>query len=356
MNNDIELDFGSGSDFDDVEVNYESDSDFDDVEVDFGSDPSLADVELIFGSDCNLSAETAEAYAVGQRKGVDVEESDPTYHNNAKYYAEQASDSANAARTEVAKIKALSVDSEIVTSEEESQPSVYETDDHLHIHFRLLKGEKGDKGDSFKITKTFPSISDMLEYDGDDVVDGDYVIISGALDDVNNGKLFVKTDMGYQFVVSMSGASSADGKLDRPDEDGTAGNVLIPGENGEGTRWARPDYDWLVNKPRIPNYKYGTTDYWNSQLYFIPEEGEVIVYSDHGTIEENGETIVVPGVTIGDGNAYCIDLPFVSDDLAMRLTNHINNQTIHVSSNDRISWDNKVDIALTGETLQFIRE
>lgn len=41
--------------------------------------------------------EDAEAYAVGKRSGTDVGETDPTYHNNAKYYSEQASGSASAA-------------------------------------------------------------------------------------------------------------------------------------------------------------------------------------------------------------------------------------------------------------------
>lgn len=38
----------------------------------------------------NGSAEDAEAFADGQRDGVDVGSTDPAYHNNAKYYAEQA--------------------------------------------------------------------------------------------------------------------------------------------------------------------------------------------------------------------------------------------------------------------------
>ncbi len=36
------------------------------------------------------SAEDAEAWAVGERGGTPVDENDPAYHNNAKYYAEQA--------------------------------------------------------------------------------------------------------------------------------------------------------------------------------------------------------------------------------------------------------------------------
>ena len=36
------------------------------------------------------SAKDAEAYAIGKRGDTDVESTDPTYHNNAKYYSEQA--------------------------------------------------------------------------------------------------------------------------------------------------------------------------------------------------------------------------------------------------------------------------
>lgn len=35
-------------------------------------------------------SKTSEAYAIGKRGGSDVPSSDPAYHNNAKYYAEQA--------------------------------------------------------------------------------------------------------------------------------------------------------------------------------------------------------------------------------------------------------------------------
>lgn len=42
-------------------------------------------------------ADIAEAWAVGTRAGVPVEEGDEAYHNNSKYYAEQSADSASAA-------------------------------------------------------------------------------------------------------------------------------------------------------------------------------------------------------------------------------------------------------------------
>lgn len=49
--------------------------------------------------DCDGFAEDSEAWAVGQRDGVDVDSNDDTYNNNSKYYAGQASGSAATAST-----------------------------------------------------------------------------------------------------------------------------------------------------------------------------------------------------------------------------------------------------------------
>lgn len=43
-------------------------------------------------NDANAYAGTAEAYAVGTRGGIPVGASDPAYHNNSKYYADQLDD------------------------------------------------------------------------------------------------------------------------------------------------------------------------------------------------------------------------------------------------------------------------
>lgn len=43
-----------------------------------------------FNEQADSHAEDAEAWAVGQRDGVDVPSTDPTYHNNAAYWAAQA--------------------------------------------------------------------------------------------------------------------------------------------------------------------------------------------------------------------------------------------------------------------------
>lgn len=66
-------------------------------------------------SNADSSAEDAEAWAVGKRDGVDVGPTDETYHNNSKYYAEQAEDSATNAAT--SESNAATSESNAATSE-----------------------------------------------------------------------------------------------------------------------------------------------------------------------------------------------------------------------------------------------
>lgn len=98
-----------------------------------------------------------------------------------------------------------------------------------------------------------------------------------------------------------------------------------------------------------------TTANWNSQPSYIARRGDIIVYSDHDTVVVDGVSKDVPGVKIGDGLAYLIDLPFTTDALAQRLMNHINNSVIHVSEEDRAFWDNKLNCDVDGEELMLNR-
>ena len=57
---------------------------------------SLPTMQMAIDPDDSVSANKAEAWAVGEKGGVPVGSTDPTYHNNSKYYAEQAAESAEA--------------------------------------------------------------------------------------------------------------------------------------------------------------------------------------------------------------------------------------------------------------------
>ena len=118
--------------------------------------------------------------------------------------------------------------------------------------------------------------------------------------------------------------------------------------------------------------KHDTTRNWNNATGFIPLPGEIIVYDDYEiktyTVEEYGETItktaLIPNIKIGTGNAYVQDLAFVDEKTRTILMEHINNQDIHVTLQDKMFWNNKVNIddayaqihqQLEDETLIFNR-
>ena len=99
-------------------------------------------------------------------------------------------------------------------------------------------------------------------------------------------------------------------------------------------------------------FKRDTTENWNNARGFIPLAGEVIVYTDYETktwtVEEYGEevmkTALIPNIKIGDGNAYVQDLPFVDTNLRDTLMEHINNQDIHVTLQEKLFWNNKINV------------
>lgn len=77
--------------------------------------------------------------------------------------------------------------------------------------------------------------------------------------------------------------------------------------------------------------KVGTTSEWNSDKSFIPNSGQLIIYSD-GVVKDG---VSYPRYKVGDGKAFLIDLPWGSGDVETLLKEHIDNASIHLSANDR---------------------
>lgn len=82
-----------------------------------------------------------------------------------------------------------------------------------------------------------------------------------------------------------------------------------------------------------------TTSEWNQQIGAIGQLNTFYVYTDRTTKDDgHGHTINCPGIKVGDGTSYLVDLPFV-DDL---FYDHINNTNIHVTLAEKQFWNNKV--------------
>ena len=97
-----------------------------------------------------------------------------------------------------------------------------------------------------------------------------------------------------------------------------------------------------------------TTENWNAKRDFIPLRGEVIIYTDHGQMDDGfGNMIDVPGIKIGDGGAYLIDLPFVGNDvryqILQELREHTGNEVIHITQEEREFWNNKLNCEVSAD-------
>lgn len=91
----------------------------------------------------------AEAWAVGKRNGVDVPNTDPTYHNNAYYWSQQAN---------VTSLTALT-DTDI-NSPQDGQALIYDANSSKFINQLIALSDLGT------VNITSPTVGDILKYDG----------------------------------------------------------------------------------------------------------------------------------------------------------------------------------------------
>lgn len=98
-------------------------------------------------------------------------------------------------------------------------------------------------------------------------------------------------------------------------------------------------YDALIKQyiadTEIDKVLYADTATWNSQAQLVSQLGYLYIYSDYKQDDEGNN---IPGIKVGDGNAYLIDLPFSTK----LIDEHIANAVIHITQAERDFWNNKV--------------
>ncbi len=121
---------------------------------------------------------------------------------------------------------------------------------------------------------------------------------------------------------------------------------------GDGTTIV-VDLPFVETDTARTDIEVNTTAYWNSLPEYVPSYGNIIIYTDKSV----KDGVNIPGIKIGDGVAYCIDLPFVGDDTLYTLTTHINNTSMHITDAERTFWNNKLNYNdnVVEENLQLTR-
>ena len=123
-------------------------------------------------------------------------------------------------------------------------------------------------------------------------------------------------------------------------------------------------YLWSKLENKIQDnliYYSRTTAQWNADITTISEKGVLYIYTDYKTIEQDGRECLLPGLKIGDGTSYLVDLPFINDGdnsaFNDMLLDHINNNVIHITDSERAFWNDKLNYQsrLINETLVLNR-
>lgn len=103
---------------------------------------------------------------------------------------------------------------------------------------------------------------------------------------------------------------------------------------------------------------YDTKANWDRQTFLIAERGHLYIYKDAEVTYISGEKVVYPGIKIGDGSSYLIDMSYsIYGSDHKRMIDHIHDYAIHVGRVDRVNWNDKVSAAVDeeNEELKFLK-
>ena len=194
--------------------------------------------------------------------GNDVPSSAEQYHNNAKYWANEANVTVAVGTT--------------TTASDPTTPAAVTnsgTDKDVVLNFTIprglqgpqgiqgIQGIQGEKGDAFAIQKVYSSIAEMnADYSGTDVAVGQFVMIdTGSVEDPDTGKLYVKGLQAYEFIVDLSGAQGIQGPQ------GIQGAQGERGETGNGIASVTKTSTAVLVDTYTITFTDGTTTTFNVQ-------------------------------------------------------------------------------------------
>lgn len=141
-------------------------------------------------------------------------------------------------------------------------------------------------------------------------------------------------------------------------------NIVLQGSQSHNISLVAPnagtsDYERLKNKPSINSVvlsgdktsvdlkivSENTTEGWNENPLYVPKRGEICLFTDTHMIK------------IGDGSVPIVDLAFIGkgeiEEVRDELQRHVNDTTIHTSTEEKDIWNAKLSCDLYGEELVF---
>lgn len=118
----------------------------------------------------------------------------------------------------------------------------------------------------------------------------------------------------------------------------------------------------MANEYRLRiKQKADTLSNWVHNGDFVPLNGEICIYTDaiSKQIEDSeGNTLTVyePRIKIGDGVTPISELCYLSQELEEKFEQHIQDNIRHITQDERIKWNSKLDSEVELTTLNLYNE
>ena len=168
-----------------------------------------SDIQMEVQAGGQGAANTAEAWAVGNRGGVPVTSDDPAYNNSAKYWANQAQSAAGDAA---------------------KYPKI---EGGYWYYWNGTEYVNSGVTATWHIVKTYASTSAMnSDFGGTDTKTGDMVMIVNNVDETTNAQIYIKGNSAWQFMVDLSGATGIRGPQGETGAQGPVGATGAQGPTG----------------------------------------------------------------------------------------------------------------------------
>lgn len=246
-------------------------------------------------SNAATSASNAEAYAVGQRNGSDVPSTDPTYHNNAKYYSEQASTDATSADASATSASGSASDAEAYAVGKRGGTDVPSTDPTYQNNSKYYSEQAGTSA-----TSAIQSASDaddraedseayaIGKRNGVDVTSGDPTYH-------NNSKYYSELAGTSEVNAALSEANASASELNAADSESDAGAWAIGERNGQPVPSTDPTYQ--------NNSKFYAQEAGNSANAAATSESNALASENNAAISENNAAISETYAATSESNA-----------------------------------------------------
>lgn len=151
------------------------------------------------------------------------------------------------------------------------------------------RGDKGDRGDSFEITAVYSSVAELeADVNNPDIPEMAFVIISSddPDNDADNGKVYIKSEGGYVYLLTMRGLKGEKGERGDKGEKGDQGLQGVRGVQGiQGEKGEKGlDGNGIVIKGRVDE-EYQLSDltgtngdaYWVGSRLYIWTDNPILV-------------------------------------------------------------------------------